>query len=183
MSFLLPFITPRRTSSNLTPEESHEGESHVREGETQETVVSEEESQERERENQERERENQEREREIQEREREIQERERDGDGEQPAQGAAQGQTQESVRPCEVQGTSGERRRRRRLVPSSTSTFERRIVDAIESANEVPPRQEKDPDQAFLDSLLPALKRMSTQKNAETKLKMHQLIYEAEFEC
>ena len=142
-------------------------------------MVSDEESQGRERENQEREREIQEREREIQERENQ----ERDGDGEQAAQGAAQGQTQESVRSPEVQGTSGERRRRRRLVASSTSTFERRIVDAIESANEVPPRQEKDPDQAFLDSLFPALKRMSVQKNAETKLKMHHLIYEAEFEC
>ncbi|XDV11362.1 hypothetical protein PO909_000325 [Leuciscus waleckii] len=72
-------------------------------------------------------------------------------------------------RPNEIEGTpdlSGERRRRRRVVSASPSAS-----------------QEKDPDQAFLDSLLPALKRMSIQKNAATKLKMHQMIYEAEFEC
>uniref|UniRef100_A0A8C1PH71 MADF domain-containing protein n=1 Tax=Cyprinus carpio TaxID=7962 RepID=A0A8C1PH71_CYPCA len=77
--------------------------------------------------------------------------------------------TQESVRPHEIEGTSdlsGECRRRRRVVSASPSA-----------------KLEKDPDQAFLDSLLPALKRMSIQKNAATKLKMHQLIYEAEFEC
>lgn len=89
------------------------------------------------------------------------------------------------MRPHEIEGTSdlsGERRRRRRVVSASPSAFEQMIVTAIESANQ-PPTQEKDPDQAFLDSLLPALKRMSIQKNAATKLKMHQLIYEAEFEC
>lgn len=128
MSFLLPFITPRRTTSNLT------------------------------------------------ETERETQEGERVTDTD---------HTQESVRPDEIEGTSdlsGERRRRRRVVSASPSAFEQMIVTAIESANQ-PPTQEKDPDQAFLDSLLPALKRMPIQKNAATKLKMHQLIYEAEFEC
>lgn len=128
MSFLLPFITPRRTTSNLT------------------------------------------------ETERETQEGERVTDTD---------HTQESVRPHEIEGTpdlSGERRRRRRVVSASPSAFEQMIVTAIESANQ-PPTQEKDPDQAFLDSLLPGLKRMSIQKNAATKLKMHQLIYEAEFEC
>lgn len=128
MSFLLPFITPRRTTSNLT------------------------------------------------ETERETQEGERVTDTD---------HTQESVRPHEIEGTpdlSGERRRRRRVVSASPSAFEQMIVTAIESANQ-PPTQEKDPDQAFLDSLLPGLKRMPIQKNAATKLKMHQLIYEAEFEC
>lgn len=141
MSFLLPFITQRRTTSNLTETER----------ETQEGEVS-------------------------QEREGENQEREKVTDTD---------HTQESVRPDEIEGTpdlSGERRRRRRVVSASPSAFEQMIVTAIESANQ-PPTQEKDPDQAFLDSLLPALKRMSIQKNAATKLKMHQLIYEAEFEC
>ena len=121
MSFLLPFITPRRTTSNLT---ETEGETQEGEGETQE----------REGENQEREGENQ-----------EI-ERVTDTD-----------HTHESVRPHEIEGTpdlSGERRRR--VVSASPSAFEQMIVTAIESANQ-PPTPEKDPDQAFLDSLLPAL--------------------------
>ncbi|CAM4606717.1 unnamed protein product [Leuciscus chuanchicus] len=148
MSFLLPFITPRRTTSNLTETEV---ESQEGEGETQEGEGESQEGEEREGENQEREGENQERERVM------------------------------SVRPREIESTpdlSGERRRRRRVV-SSPSAFEQRIATAIESANTP---QEKEPDQAFLDSLLPALKWMSLQKNAATKLKIHQLIYEAEFE-
>ncbi|XP_058626534.1 uncharacterized protein LOC131537235 isoform X2 [Onychostoma macrolepis] len=73
------------------------------------------------------------------------------------------------------------RQRRRRVEAASLSCFERKIVEAIESSNHPTPDGSEDPDMQFLQSLLPALKRLDPRSRELTKLKIHQLIFEAEF--
>lgn len=62
----------------------------------------------------------------------------------------------------------------RRIDPPNL--FEERIAQAIENANEP-----ADPDKAFFNSLLPALRRMPTHLKSAAKLKNHQIIHEIEF--
>nr|XP_055063028.1 transcription factor Adf-1-like [Misgurnus anguillicaudatus] len=61
---------------------------------------------------------------------------------------------------------------------SSVSPFEKKSVEAVETST---PAVLPDPDLQFLQSLLPALKRFDIQSRALVKLKMHELIFEAEF--
>ncbi|KAK9977135.1 hypothetical protein ABG768_018956 [Culter alburnus] len=75
------------------------------------------------------------------------------------------------------------RQRRRRIEADSVSSFERKIVEAIETSNCPAPAVSEDPDMQFLQSLMPTLKRIEPKCRELTKLKIHQLIFEAEFNC
>uniref|UniRef100_A0A672RD65 MADF domain-containing protein n=1 Tax=Sinocyclocheilus grahami TaxID=75366 RepID=A0A672RD65_SINGR len=72
---------------------------------------------------------------------------------------------------------------RRNEEDTSVSSFERKIVEAIETSNCPAPAGSEDPDMQFLQSLMPALKRLEPKCRELTKLKIHQLIFEAEFNC
>jgi len=87
--------------------------------------------------------------------------------------------------PHEIKGTPdllGECRHRRQVVSASPSVFEQMIVSAIESANQPPTGERHRPGLLGQHNPRPK-KSVHPKKHAATKLKMHQLIYEAEFEC
>ncbi|XP_065119586.1 uncharacterized protein [Paramisgurnus dabryanus] len=69
----------------------------------------------------------------------------------------------------------------KRVEASSVSSFEKKSVEAVETSSCPTPAVSADPDLQFLQSLLPALKRFDIQTKALVKLKMHELIFEAEF--
>lgn len=75
------------------------------------------------------------------------------------------------------------RQHRRRVEAGSISSFEQTIVEAIQTSNCPAPAGSEDPDIQFLQSLLPALKRLEPKCRELTKLKIHQLMFEAEFNC
>lgn len=59
--------------------------------------------------------------------------------------------------------------------------FEEAVLHAVASRrNNTPPKPE-DPDEMFLLSLLPTLKRLSDQQKASAKIKLQQLLYDVEF--
>jgi hypothetical protein len=57
--------------------------------------------------------------------------------------------------------------------PSSFDSTEQKILEILSEKN--------DPDEQFLMSLLPALKRLNPKKNAEARIKLQQVLYETEF--
>lgn len=75
------------------------------------------------------------------------------------------------------------RQRRRRIEAASVTSFERKIVEAIETSNCPAPAGSEDPDMQFLQSLMPALKRLEPKCRELSKLKIHKLTFEAEFNC
>ncbi|XP_053709016.1 uncharacterized protein LOC128752024 [Synchiropus splendidus] len=76
--------------------------------------------------------------------------------------------------------------RKRRLMdesiplPTSTSTPSATKWLVKDNASALPNRQ-RDEDELFLLSFVPALKRLAPQKRCETKMKIQQIMYEAEF--
>ncbi|KAJ8349411.1 hypothetical protein SKAU_G00245410 [Synaphobranchus kaupii] len=76
-------------------------------------------------------------------------------------------------------------KRYRRADNKSLSTFEKKLLGAVEAASapsqQPTPSMSADPDRLFLESLLPALKELDPQRKARTKLKIHQLIFEAQY--
>jgi len=71
------------------------------------------------------------------------------------------------------------RQRQRRIETASMSSFEQKIIAVIETSNCPAPVGSEDPDMQFLQSLMPALKRLEPKCMALTS----QLIFEAEFNC
>lgn len=68
------------------------------------------------------------------------------------------------------------RQRRRRVEAAFVSSFERKVIEAIETSNCPTNATAEDPDMQFLQRLDPKCREL-------TKLKIHQLIFEAEFNC
>ncbi|KAJ8368185.1 hypothetical protein SKAU_G00082130 [Synaphobranchus kaupii] len=157
MSFLLPFITSRVTSSNMK-EDGREGD-----GERKNRGAI-----------------------------KRDEEEKREGEKEKEREGLSREEEKRQVEQVACDVVEGEstvveaqepRAMRRRVENNSLSPFERRIVGAIEAAASLTTPTPADPDQQFLNSLVPALQRLDPQRKALVKLKIHQLIYEAEFSC
>ncbi|KAL2080765.1 hypothetical protein ACEWY4_024558 [Coilia grayii] len=162
MSFLAPYVTPRKTTSNFPAQLDQEREGGG--GEVNEQEVEEDGG--------------------VCEGEvdhRPVSPPPEEGEADRPGVGPGTGSGPGPSVAREQQSPWRERRRRRQAAMSPTS-FESRVFAAIDAANAAP-APERDADQLFLDSLHPALQRLSPQQKALTKLKIHQLIYEAEFQC
>lgn len=80
--------------------------------------------------------------------------------------------------PSTSQTTPGNRRLRSNQ-SAPLNAFQKRLLEAVERDAEQ--ANMTDEDMLFVHSLVPPLKRLSQQKKADVKVKIHQLLYEAEF--
>lgn len=77
--------------------------------------------------------------------------------------------------------------RKRTLLSETTSPSSPHSTDsspkwlAKDGGSQFPARMRQDEDELFLLSFVPALKRLAPQKRCETKMKIQQIMYEAEF--
>ncbi|XP_005812867.1 uncharacterized protein LOC102222987 [Xiphophorus maculatus] len=74
--------------------------------------------------------------------------------------------------------------RKRTLLPESASPQSTDLSNkwlVKEGGGPLPARMRQDEDELFLLSFVPALKRLAPQKRCETKMKIQQIMYEAEF--